>query len=34
VYDVFAADWFYIAMVIAGFAVLWLLLKGVERFER
>ena len=32
-YDVFAADWFYIAMVIAGFAVLWLLLKGVERLS-
>ncbi len=33
-YDIFASDWFYVVMTIVGFAVLWLLVKGVERFER
>jgi hypothetical protein len=27
-------DLFYIALTIAVFGVLWLILKGVERFER
>ena len=27
-------DLFYIAMTIVAFGVLWLLVKGVERFER
>ena len=34
VYDIFAADWFYIGLIIVVFAALWLLVKGVERFER
>jgi hypothetical protein len=32
--DIFATDWFYIGLTIVVFAVLWLLVKGVERFER
>ncbi len=27
-------DLLYIALTIAGFGVLWLIVKGVERFER
>jgi hypothetical protein len=27
-------DWFYIAMTIVAFGVLWLIVKGVEHFER
>lgn len=27
-------DLFYLALTIATFSVLWLILKGVERFER
>jgi hypothetical protein len=27
-------DLLYIAYVIAGFAVLWLIVKGIETFER
>ena len=34
VYDIFASDWFYIGLTIVIFAALWLLVKGVERFER
>jgi hypothetical protein len=34
VYDIFASDWFYIGLIIVVFAALWLLVKGVERFER
>ena len=34
VYDIFASDWFYIGLTIVVFAALWLLVKGVERFER
>ena len=34
VYDIFASDWFYIGLTIVVFGVLWLLTKGVERFER
>jgi len=34
VYDIFASDWFYIALTIVIFVALWLLVKGVERFER
>jgi hypothetical protein len=34
VYDIFASDWFYICLTIVVFGVLWLLVKGVERFER
>jgi hypothetical protein len=34
VYDIFAQDWFYIVLVIVGFTVLWLLVKGIEHFER
>jgi hypothetical protein len=34
VYDIFAADWFYVGLTIVAFGVLWLLVKGVERFER
>lgn len=30
----FNTDWFYIVLTIAVFAVLWLILKGVEHFER
>jgi hypothetical protein len=34
VYDIFASDWFYIVLTIVIFVALWLLVKGVERFER
>jgi hypothetical protein len=34
VYDIFASDWFYVGLTIVVFGVLWLLVKGVERFER
>jgi len=34
VYNIFASDWFYIGLTIVIFAALWLLVKGVERFER
>ena len=34
VHEIFASDWFYIGLTIVVFAVLWLLVKGVERFER
>jgi hypothetical protein len=27
-------DWFYIVLTIVVFAVLWLIVKGVEHFER
>jgi hypothetical protein len=27
-------DLLYIGYIVAGFALLWLLVKGVERFER
>jgi hypothetical protein len=27
-------DWFYIVMTIVAFGVLWLIVKGVEHFER
>ncbi len=27
-------DWFYIVLTIVVFAVLWLIVKGVEKFER
>jgi len=27
-------DWFYIVMTIVAFGVLWLIVKGVEKFER
>ena len=30
----FNTDWFYIVMTIVAFGVLWLIVKGVERFER
>jgi hypothetical protein len=30
----FNADWFYIALTIVVFGVLWLIVKGVEHFER
>jgi hypothetical protein len=30
----FNSDWFYIALTIVVFGVLWLIVKGVERFER
>ena len=33
-YDIFASDWFYIGLTIVVFGVLWLLVRGVERFER
>jgi hypothetical protein len=28
------SDWFYIGLTIVVFAVLWVIVKGVERFER
>jgi hypothetical protein len=28
------ADWFYIVMTIVAFGVLWLIVKGIENFER
>lgn len=28
------SDWLYIALTIVVFGVLWLIVKGVERFER
>jgi hypothetical protein len=28
------SDWFYILLTIVVFTVLWLIVKGVERFER
>jgi hypothetical protein len=28
------ADWFYLVLTIVVFAVLWLIVKGVEHFER
>jgi hypothetical protein len=34
VFDLFASDLFYIGLTIIVFAALWLLVKGVERFER
>ena len=34
VYDIFASDWFYVGLTIVVFGVLWLLVRGVERFER
>lgn len=30
----FNTDWFYIVLTIAVFAVLWLIVKGIETFER
>ena len=30
----FNSDWFYILLAIAVFAVLWLIVRGVEKFER
>jgi hypothetical protein len=28
------SDWFYIVLTIVVFAVLWLIVRGVEHFER
>jgi hypothetical protein len=28
------ADWFYIVMTVVAFGVLWLIVKGIENFER
>jgi len=28
------SDWFYLALTIIVFAVLWIIVKGVEHFER
>ena len=28
------SDWLYIVLTIAAFGVLWLIVKGVEHFER
>jgi len=30
----FNSDWLYILLTIAVFGVLWLIVKGVEHFER
>jgi len=30
----FNTDWLYIVLTIVVFAVLWLIVKGVEHFER
>jgi hypothetical protein len=30
----FNSDWFYIVLTIVAFGVLWLIVKGVEHFER
>ncbi len=30
----FDSDWFYIVLTIVVFAVLWLIVKGIETFER
>ena len=32
--DVINSDWLYIGLTIVAFVVMWLLVKGVERFER
>ena len=30
----YISDWFYVALTLVAFGLLWLLVKGVERFER
>ena len=30
----YISDWFYVALTIVVFAALWLILKGIETFER
>ncbi len=30
----FDSDWFYIVLTIIVFGVLWLIVKGIETFER
>ena len=30
----YISDWFYVGLTIVVFAVLWLILKGIESFER
>ena len=30
----YLTDWFYVVLTLVVFGVLWLLVKGVEQFER
>jgi hypothetical protein len=30
----FNSDWFYIVLTIVVFAVLWIIVRGIENFER
>jgi hypothetical protein len=30
----YISDWFYVGLTIVVFAALWLILKGIETFER
>ena len=32
--DIFSQDWFYVVLTIVVFSVLWLIVKGIETFER